>query len=46
MRSILVTKNDNKISRVFLDAIKIYNEDFTEVLETKDLTLIYTKTEQ
>ncbi|MFD1014519.1 hypothetical protein [Winogradskyella rapida] len=28
---------------VFEDAITIYNEDFSEALETKDLTLIYTK---
>jgi hypothetical protein len=33
----------NELSRVFLDAIKIYNEDFTAVIATKDLTLIYIK---
>jgi hypothetical protein len=33
----------NKISLVFEDRIKIYNEDFTEVIEAKDLTLVYIK---
>jgi hypothetical protein len=28
---------------VFEDRIKIYNEDFTEVFDTKDLTLVYSK---
>jgi hypothetical protein len=33
----------NQIIRTFVDAIKIYNEDFTELVETRDLRLIYTK---
>lgn len=33
----------NTLTRVFENAIEIYNEDFTEVIETKNLTLIYTK---
>ncbi|WP_339894089.1 hypothetical protein [uncultured Algibacter sp.] len=33
----------HQISLVFEDRIKIYNEDFTEVLETIDLTLVYNK---
>ncbi|MGB5418701.1 hypothetical protein [Algibacter sp.] len=33
----------DQIFLVFEDRIKIYNEDFTEVLFTKDLTLVYTK---
>ncbi|HMC02096.1 MAG TPA: hypothetical protein VKN14_13750 [Flavobacteriaceae bacterium] len=33
----------NKLSWVYENAIKIYNENFTEVVETKDLILIYTK---
>ncbi len=33
----------NQIFLVFQDRIKIYNEDFTQVLETKDLTLVYNK---
>ena len=33
----------NQISLVFEDRIEIYNEDFTEILETKDLTLVYNK---
>jgi len=33
----------NQISLVFEDRIKIYNVDFTEVIETKDLTLVYNK---
>ena len=31
----------NQIYLVFEGRIKIYNEDFTEVLEAKDLTLVY-----
>lgn len=37
------TIKGDKLSRVFIDAIKIYNEDFTEVIVTKDLTLVYSK---
>lgn len=33
----------NQISLVFEGRIKIHNEDFTEVIETKDLTLVYNK---
>ena len=33
----------NQIYLVFEGRIKIYNEDFTEVLEAKDLTLVYDK---
>lgn len=32
-----------QIFLVFEDRIKIYNEDFTQVIETKDLTLVYNK---
>ncbi|ARV08879.1 hypothetical protein BTO05_04215 [Winogradskyella sp. PC-19] len=32
-----------QLTRVFKNAIRIYNNDFTEVIETKDLTLSYTK---
>ncbi|MDO5969730.1 hypothetical protein Q4Q35_07910 [Flavivirga aquimarina] len=45
-----VTFNDNEftiignqLSREIKESIKIYNEDFTEIVATKDLTLIYTK---
>ncbi|PWH83168.1 hypothetical protein DIS18_01025 [Algibacter marinivivus] len=39
-----VAKIENgQIFLVFEDRIKIYNEDFTEVIETKDLTLVYSK---
>lgn len=31
------------LKRTFKNAIKIYNYDFSEVTETRDLTLIYTK---
>ena len=31
------------LKRTFKNAIKIYNYDFSEVTETTDLTLIYTK---
>ena len=37
------TLEGNKLSRVFVDAIKVYNEDFTEVIATKNLTLVYSK---
>ena len=33
----------NQLFRVNKEAIKIYNENFTEVVDTKDLKLIYTK---
>ncbi|WP_308991203.1 hypothetical protein QLS71_002010 [Mariniflexile litorale] len=39
----IATVKNNKLTRVFIGAIKIYNEDFTEVLASKDLTLVYTK---
>ncbi|MEN3324366.1 hypothetical protein VP395_11560 [Mariniflexile soesokkakense] len=39
----IANMNRNQLIRVFIDAIKIYNEDFTEVVATKDLTLVYTK---
>ena len=35
--------NNNQLTRVFENAIEIYNEDFTEVVEVKNLTLTYTK---
>ncbi|WP_139181030.1 hypothetical protein [Winogradskyella thalassocola] len=31
------------LTTIYENSIKIYNEDFTEVIETKDLKLIYTK---
>jgi len=37
------TIQGNQINLVFEDRIKIYNEDKTEIIETKDLTLVYTK---
>ena len=37
------TLNGNKLSRIFVDAIKIYNQDFTQMVATKDVTLVYTK---
>ena len=37
------TINGNQLTIVYEDAIDIYNEDLTEVVETKDLTLVYTK---
>ncbi|MFD0989595.1 hypothetical protein ACFQ1R_05770 [Mariniflexile jejuense] len=39
----VATVNGNTLSRVFTNAIKIYNENFTQVIATKDLTLVYTK---
>ena len=33
----------NTLTTVFENSVKIYNEDFTEVIETKDLKLIFTK---
>lgn len=38
----IVVKN-NQLIRTFEKAIKIYNQDFTEVIETKDLILTYSK---
>ena len=35
--------NNNQLTRVFENAIEIYNEDFTEIVEVKNLTLTYTK---
>lgn len=32
-----------KLTLVYADAIKIYNETLTEVIESKDLTLVYLK---
>jgi len=40
---IVSTINSNQLTRVFENAIEIYNEDFTEVVEVKNLTLVYTK---
>lgn len=34
---------ENRITLVFREKIKIYNEDFTNVIDAKDLTLVYTK---
>ncbi|WP_303316009.1 hypothetical protein Q4Q34_13280 [Flavivirga abyssicola] len=34
---------DNQLFRLIKESIKIYNEDFTEIVATKDLTLVYTK---
>ncbi len=33
----------NQIYRVFKKAIKIYNKGYTQIVGTKDLTLVYTK---
>ncbi|OUS01925.1 hypothetical protein A9Q86_04550 [Flavobacteriales bacterium 33_180_T64] len=33
----------NTLTRVFENVIEVYNEDFSEIIETKHLTLIYTK---
>ncbi len=35
--------NGNQLTIVYQDAIDIYNEDFTQILTRKDLTLIYSK---
>jgi hypothetical protein len=37
------TLNGNQLTVVYEDAIDIFNEDLNEVVETKDLTLVYTK---
>ena len=39
----MASLNGNQLTRVFEDAIKIYNEDFTQVIATKTLTMVYTK---
>ena len=33
----------NTLTRIFNDALKVYNQDFTQVVATKDITLVYTK---
>lgn len=33
----------NQLFRVIKESITIYNEDYTEIVGTKDLTLVYTK---
>lgn len=35
--------DNNQLTRVFVGAIKIYNEDYTQVISTRDLTMVYTK---
>ena len=35
--------DNNELTVVFENAVDIYNEDFTAVVATKDLTLVYTK---
>jgi len=35
--------SNNEMTVVFEGAVKIYNEDFSEIIETRDLTLVYTK---
>lgn len=35
--------SNNQFDRVFENAIEIYNEDFTEIIEFRDLTLTYTR---
>jgi hypothetical protein len=39
----IATINENQLIRIFDSAIKIYSEDLTQVIETRDLTLVYTK---
>ena len=34
---------DERLTFVYVNAIKIYNEALTEVIQSKDLTLVYTK---
>ncbi len=34
---------NNKISIIYKNRIEIYNEDLTQIVETKDLTLVYIK---
>ena len=35
--------NDTTLATIFENAVEIFNKDFTEILETRDLTLIYSK---
>lgn len=35
--------DNNQLISVYKDAVNIYNEDMTEVIATKDLTLVHTK---
>ncbi|WP_179339597.1 hypothetical protein [Winogradskyella ludwigii] len=37
------TLNSDTLTTVYENAVKIYNSDLTEIIETKNLTLIYTK---
>lgn len=39
----IATIIDNQLNIVFKDAMEIFNMDYTEVLETQDLTLVYSK---
>lgn len=39
----IATLNGHKLTRVFVDAIKIYNQDFTQILRTENLIMVYTK---
>lgn len=36
---------NNQLTVVYKNAVKVYNETLTEVVESKDLTLVYTKKE-
>lgn len=40
---VISTISNNQLTRVFENAIEIYNEDFTEMIEFQNLTLVYTK---
>lgn len=40
---LISTIHNNQLTRVFENAIEIYNEDFTEIIEVKNLTLVYTR---
>jgi len=35
--------DNNTMTTIFKDAVKVYNEDFTEIIETRDLKLVYKK---
>ncbi|MCK8479450.1 hypothetical protein [Psychroserpens algicola] len=37
------TISDNKLYRTLENVINVYNDDFTQIIETRDLNLIYTK---
>ncbi len=39
----IATINGNQLTIVYENSIYIYNEDLTEILDTKDLNLVYTK---